>query len=49
MYEVVKRVKDTSIWRMVGTSGYYIVHLDACRFLTFRTIKAAAKYIEENM
>lgn len=49
MYEVVKRVKNTSIWRMVGTSGRYIVHLDGTRFLTFRTVKEAAKYIEDNM
>lgn len=49
MYEVVKRVKDTTIWRRVGASGQYIVHLDGTRFLTFRTVKEATKYIENNM
>ena len=49
MYEVVKRVNETAIWKMAGTSGHYVVMLDHNRFLTFRTIKAAAKYIEENL
>lgn len=47
MYEVVKRVNDTPIWRMVGTRGHYIVRLDAHRYVTFRTIKAAAAYCEK--
>lgn len=49
MYEVVKRVNETAIWRMEGTHGHYLVMLGHNRFLTFRTIKAAAKYIEDNL
>lgn len=49
MYEVVKRVNDTTIWRMEGTKGRYIIRLDSNRFLTFPTIKAAEKYIMEEM
>ena len=49
MYEVVKRVNDTPIWRMEGTKGRYIIHLDGNKFVTFSTIKAAEKYIMEVM
>ena len=46
MYEIVKVVNGFAIWRMVGTRGYFTVRLDAHRFLTFRTIKAAAAWAD---
>ena len=44
MYEVVKVVNGYSIWRMVGTHAHFTVRLDNHRYMTFRTIKAAADY-----
>lgn len=46
MYEVVKRVKNTPIWRMVGARGHYIVRLDNSRYVTFRTVKEAVAFCE---
>lgn len=44
MRETVKTVNGYAITRMVGTHGHYRIDLDAHRFVTFRTIKAAADY-----
>lgn len=52
MYEVVKTVNGINITRMVGSHGYYHVNLrdpdgrGFYEFHTFRTIKAAVKFIE---
>ena len=46
MYETVKTVKGYNIERMIGTRRFYHVRLDAHRFVTFHTIKAAAAYID---
>ena len=51
MYETVKTVKGYAITRMVGTKGAYHVNVREGKgfreFHTFRTIKAAVKFIEE--
>ena len=51
MYEVVKVVKGYEILRMNGTHGAYHVNVREGRgfreFHTFRTIKAAAEFIEK--
>lgn len=51
MYEVVKVVKGYEITRMVGTRGFYNVNIREGKgwkeYHTFRTIKAAVKFIEE--
>ena len=51
MYEVVKTVKGIEIKRMKGTKGFYHVNIREGKgfkeFHTFRTIKAAAEFIEK--
>lgn len=51
MYEVVRIVKGYEITRMVGTRGFYHVNIREGKgwkeYHTFRTIKAAVKFIEE--
>lgn len=51
MYEVVRVVKGYEITRMVGTRGFYHVNIREGKgwkeYHTFRTIKAAVKFIEE--
>ena len=51
MYETVKTVKGIAITRMKNTHGQYYVSLREGKgwkeFHTFRTIKAAVKFIEE--
>lgn len=44
MRETVKTVNGYEITRMTGTHGAYRIDLDAHRFVTFRTVKAAAAY-----
>lgn len=50
MYETVKVVKGYEIKRMVGTKGAYHVNVREGKgfreFHTFKTIKAAAEFIE---
>lgn len=46
MYEVVKTVKGHDIYRMKGTKGFYHVDIRKNVFRNFRTIKAAAAFIE---
>lgn len=48
-YETVKTVNGHSIFRMIGTHGFYHIRLDAHREVTFRTIKAAVAYIEQHL
>ena len=48
MYEVVRIVKGHEITRMVGTHGFYHVRLTANTEMCFRTIKAAAEFINQN-
>ena len=51
MYEVVKVVNGYAIVRMKGTRGVYYVNVREGKgwreFHTFRTIKAAAEFIEK--
>lgn len=51
MYEVVKVVKGYEITRMKGTRGFYTVTTCSgknwSKCYTFRTIKAAAEFIEQ--
>lgn len=51
MYETVKTVKGYAITRMIGSKGCYHVSVREGRgfreFHTFRTIKAAAEFIEK--
>lgn len=47
MYEVVKIVKGYEITRMKGTKGAY--HVTVREFHTFKTIKAAAEFIEKTL
>ena len=51
MYEVVKIVKGYEITRMIGTKGVYHVNVREGKgfreFHTFKTIKAAAEFIEK--
>lgn len=49
MYEVVRIVKGHEITRMIGTHGFYYVRLTAHSKVCFRTIKAAAEYIDNNL
>ena len=49
MYEVVRIVKGHEITRMVGTHGFYHVKLTANTEMCFRTIKAAAEFINQNL
>lgn len=53
MYEVVKVVKGYEIKRMKGTRGAYHVNVREGKgwseFHTFRTIKAAAEFIEKTL
>ena len=53
MYEVVKVVNGDEIVRMKGTHGFYHVNVregkDWREFHTFRTIKAAAEFIEKTL
>ena len=53
MYETVKVVKGYEIKRMVGTKGAYHVNIREGKgfreFHTFRTIKAAVKFIEDTL
>lgn len=46
MYETVKTVNGYDITRMKGSRKAYHVRLDRKRFLTFRTIREAVKYIQ---
>lgn len=46
MYETVRTINGYNIIRMKGTKGCYHVYLDPHRFMTFRTIKAAAGFIQ---
>lgn len=46
MYETVKTINDYDIIRMKGSRKAYHVRLDSKRFLTFRTIREAAEYIQ---
>ena len=48
MYETVKTVKGIAIIRMKGTRGQYHINIDEHRQIWFRTIKAAAEWIEAN-
>ena len=48
MYEVVRIVKGHEITRMVGTHGFYHVRLTVNTEKCFRTIKAAAEFINQN-
>lgn len=51
MYETVKTVKGIEIKRMTGTRGAYHVTIREGKgfkeFQTFKTIKAAAEFIEK--
>lgn len=57
MYETVKTVKGYDIYRMVGTQRFYEVDIKKIEVngkiwkqtVHFHTIKAAAKYIEEQL
>lgn len=53
MYETVKTVKGYEIKRMIGTTGAYHVNVKEGKgfreFHTFRTIKAAVKFIEDTL
>lgn len=53
MYEVVKVVKGYEILRAKGTRGFYYVNVREGKgwreFHTFRTIKAAAEFIEKTL
>ena len=53
MYEVVKVVNGYEIVRMKGTHGFYHVNVREGKgwreFHTFRTIKAAAEFIEKTL
>ena len=55
MYEVVKIVKGYKITRMVGAKSHYYVSVREDdgkgfrEFHTFKTIKAAVKFIEETL
>lgn len=53
MYETVKTVKGYEIRRMIGTTGAYHVNVKEGKgfreFHTFRTIKAAVKFIEDTL
>ena len=53
MYETVKIVKGYEIKRMIGSRGCYHVNVREGKgfreFHTFRTIKAAVKFIEETL
>ena len=53
MYETVKVVKGYEIKRMIGTKGAYHVNIREGKgwkeFHTFRTIKAAVKFIEDTL
>lgn len=50
MYETVKVVKGYEVKRMIGTKGAYHVNVREGKgfreFHTFKTIKAAVKFIE---
>ena len=51
MYETVKTVKGIAITRAKGTHSFYYVNIKEGKgwkeFHTFRTIKAAAEFIEK--
>ena len=53
MWETVKTVKGIAIYRMIGSKGCYHVNIredDGMgfkEFHTFRTVKAAAEFIEK--
>ena len=53
MYETVKIVKGHAITRMIRTRGFYTVTSregnGITEYATFRTIKAAAKFIETTL
>ena len=46
IYETVKVVNGYEIKRMKGTHGFYHVNVRAGKYYTFRTIKAAAEFIQ---
>ena len=48
MYETVKTVKGVAIIRMKGTRGQYHINIGRNTEIWFRTIKAAAEWIEAN-
>lgn len=53
MFETVKIVKGYAITRMIGSKGYYHVSVREGKgfreFHTFRTIKAAAEFIDKTL
>ena len=46
MYETVKTVNGYAITRMIGTKGFYHVHITPNKYHTFRTVKAATAFCE---
>ena len=48
MYETVKIVKGHEIYRMKNTQRFYWVDINKHSRVNFRTIKAAAEFIETN-
>jgi hypothetical protein len=53
MYEVVKTIKGHDVIRMKNTKGVYHVNIKEGKgfkeFHTFKTIKAAAEFIEKTL
>lgn len=49
IYETVKTVNGHNIYRMKGTKGFYHVEIRKGVEHTFRTIKAAAAFIETHL
>ena len=51
VYETVREVKGYRVYRAKGTTGFYYVNVREGKgwreFHTFKTIKAAFKFIEE--
>lgn len=48
MWETVKEVNEYRIFRMVETRGYYHIRLDEHREVVFKTIKAAAEWVNNH-
>ena len=49
IYEVVKTVNGHDIYRLKGSRGFYHVAIRQNVTINFRTIKAAAAYIESSL
>ena len=49
MYETVKTINGYQITRMIGTHGCYHVRLNETCTVDFKTQKAAAEYIINNL